>query len=53
MTMRFALQAWPDSGFAEMTVGVFSTEAEARKEQQARAERFTRWRFRVAEVAQN
>ena len=47
---QFAVQAWPDGGFAEMTVAVFATESEAREEQMARAARFPRWRFRVATI---
>lgn len=50
MDQQFAVQAWPDGGFAEMVVAVFATEAEAREDQKARAARFPRWRFRVAEI---
>ena len=48
--MTYAVQAWPNGGFAEMTVAVFGTEAEARADQKARAARFPAWRFRVATV---
>lgn len=50
MTHQFAVQAWPDGGFAEMTVAVFSTEHEAREDKVLRAARYPRWRFRVATV---
>lgn len=50
--MSFAVQAWPDGGFAEMTVAAFTTEDEARADVAARAAKYPRWRFRVARVAQ-
>jgi hypothetical protein len=53
MTQQFAVQAWPDGGFAEMTVAVFSTEHEAQQDKVLRAARYPRWRFRVATVTNN
>lgn len=43
----FAVRAWPDGGFSEMTVEVFDYELEARAEKHRLAARFPAWRFRI------
>lgn len=49
-TAGYAIKAWPDAGFAEMTVEVFDNRPAAAAEAARLAERYPRWRFRIVEV---
>jgi hypothetical protein len=46
----FALKAWPDGGFAEMTVDILETKAAAEALLRSKQEKHPKWRFRVVEV---